>query len=243
MFKIKLTVTILFSLILFSKLNAQYTLNGFSLGDSAIVWYDDKIGQFGSEVNTGSYHQLERKSSETHAYWNSGSWQTATINYRNEIFKDVPIIYDLEKDLVLTINRSNPEFATQPIRLIRQQLDWFQVGETRFVYLPESTSNLEGGFFKLIYLGEHISFYEKMSKTLEFENRKSNYEDLSQFYIHTDKGFSKGASVSAVIKIYKERKSEIKALARLNRVTRFQKTPTSWISEFAKELNQLLSES
>ena len=59
----------------------------------------------------------------------------------------------------------------------------------------------------------------------------------------TDKGFSKGASVSAVIKIYKERKSEIKALARLNRVTRFQKTPTSWISEFAKELNQLLSES
>ncbi len=217
---------------------AQYSLDEFSLKDG-VNWYDKNVGEANQEVFTGQYHQLERKSRDTHAYFHK-TWQPSGIRYRGKVYEHVPLLYDLELDVVLTINMTHPEYAQQPIRLIQYQVDWFVIDDSKFVFLANDSTGLPEGFFMAIYEGSSVSMYEKVSKSLVLKDRQPNYEAYSTFYLKVGKEFIKVSRASHVAKIFDDKAQEVKQIGKALRIRRFSKTPVSWLNQFGSEINQIL---
>ena len=127
----------------------QYSLEGFSIGDSSIQWFDEQIGLQAHELFTGVYEPLEDRTGLYHPFWASRSWAIGEIFYRGEHFQGIYLLYDLEKDQVLTRNHEG-KYLNEAIRLNQEQIDWFRLGGAHFEN-KEADTVFSAGFYEVLY--------------------------------------------------------------------------------------------
>lgn len=103
---------------------------------------------------------------EGHPYFDQDQMQTGSVLYNGVLYKNIPLIYDLVKGL-LVINDANKIFR---IALINQEIDSFSIQNHIFIKLTDSlTSSVpRPGFYELLYNGRTV-ILKKEKKTIREE--------------------------------------------------------------------------
>ena len=88
-----------------------------------------------------------------HPFYQSDSPIQGSLTYDGTFFPDVPLSYDLEKDLVVIPDKHN----ILKIQLISEKLLYFTIGDHRFIHLRPNNSEVNApaeGFYEVLYEGK-----------------------------------------------------------------------------------------
>jgi len=165
---------------------AQYSLDDFSLADTTTQWFDQQIGDFNNELLTGEYAELAPLTKDNNPYFSADSWNTATLFYRGEEFRNINFLYNVLDQEVYVLFRRPSIYMTLPIRLYLENLDWFETQGLYFVNFHTDLPNRPAGIYHLIYESPRITFLEKKQKMSVIENRRIEFENFNWFRLCLD---------------------------------------------------------
>lgn len=209
----KLSLTIVLSLIAKSTL-AQYPIADDLLKGNVTAWYDQQIGLQHTLLQHGELATLTRKSPNSHAYYGNSAWVDMDIIYRNQTFYNVPALYDIEEDALIIVNNLGPSFNPYPIKLQKEHVGRFELGDDTFVYIDEQVSWYAKGFFKAVYEGEEILLLSKVFKRLDLKHKVLTYRENNHYFLKRDGQFYRLKRLSGLLKLYPEHKKEIRQYKR-----------------------------
>ena len=164
-------------------------------------------------------------------YFESEDWTEGTIDYNGVSFENIPLLYDVVRDKVIT----QLSTSTTKLELISEKIKHFEINAHRFVRLsfPESNSQIQTGFFELIYHGHaelYVKWQKERKKITESGKLEIHYEDQNRIYIHKDNQFYYVKTQSSVLRVLEDKKKLIQKFIRENHLD-FKDQPVPSISK------------
>lgn len=193
---------------------AQYPIDNILLEGDGTSWYDHQIGLQHTLLQHGELAVLTRKSPNSHAYYGKSAWTDMHITYRNQAFYNVSALYNIEEDALIIVNNLGPSFTAYPIKLQKEHVERFEIGDDSFVYIDEQVSWHAKGFYKAIYEGEEVSLLSKVFKRLDLKHRVLTYKENNHYFLKRDGQFYRLKRLSGLLKLYPEYKKEIRQYKR-----------------------------
>ena len=206
---LKLMMSVLLTVV-GSDVFAQYNSESISLEGDMTQWYDQQIGWQNTVLQHGELAALTRKSPNSHAYYKQSTWVQAKISYCNQSFSGVPALYDIENDRLIIKNNMGTSFAAFPLELRKEQVQYFEIEESRFVYVNEPVSWHQGGFFKAVYEGDSIALLSKIYKRLELKYGILTYQQTHQYFIKKEGVYHRLKRFSGLLRLFPEYKRDIR---------------------------------
>lgn len=193
---------------------AQYPITDDLLKGNVTAWYDQQIGLQHTLLQHGELAVLTRKSPNSHAYYGKSAWVDMHIIYRNQTFYNVPTLYDIEEDALIIVNNLGPSFSAYPIKLQKEHVERFEIGDDTFVYIDEQVSWHAKGFFKAIYEGEEVSLLSKVFKRLDLKYKVLTYKENNHYFLKKGGQYYRLKRLSGLLKLYPDHKKEIRQYKR-----------------------------
>jgi len=153
------------------------------------------------------------------AYFNSSNWQPATITYNNVTYTQVPVKYDMTRDLVvMQLFDHNTMYS-----LISPRVKDFYLAGHHFVYADQdgvARPVISPGFFDEAYNGS-ISILVKKQKYLQnvtnTETADSKFLDKTDYYLKKGNDYYPISSTNSLINALKDHKPELDKYVKNNR--------------------------
>jgi hypothetical protein len=171
--------------------------------------------QHQSRLYNGSDYVIYISRDEEHPYFEVDDWAYGSVEYWNELYENIPLMYDISTDQVVTEhNRGNP------IKLLPEKVQSFTLQDHVFVRLkPDSTNNIAEGFYDRLYDGT-MKVYAKHSKvyreTLNSKEVIPSYDANTRYYLFKDGVFNLVKTKGSVLKLLADKKPELKNFIRKN---------------------------
>lgn len=175
---------------------------------NAIQLYTQSIGVQSHLFNGSEYREYVPQGDEFPYLYDDV--MTGGIKYNGQVYENIPLQYDLEKDQVIT---SYPYGST--VQLIRSNVEYFDIEGHRFVRLDYD--KVAEGFYDLLYDGK-MKFYarrEKQRVSRIYGNQAETYfDELVKHLILKDGVFYPVRGKRSVMALMKDRKKELKRALR-----------------------------
>ena len=125
-----------------------------------------------------------------HPFFQSDSPIQGSLTYDGAFFPDIPLSYDLEKDLVVIPDKRN----ILKIQLISEKLPSFNIGDHRFIHLVPNNSDPNApseGFCEVLYEGKitALARYKKMLQTSDKVEENGRYHQYDSWYFQLNGRF------------------------------------------------------
>lgn len=165
-----------------------------------------------SRLYNGSKYAAPKQTFEQHPYFASEDWITGAVFYDGEYFADIPLMYDLLLDAIVTEHYPSGHF----LELVPEKLQRFSMGDHYFEKIEnESVSNSlpKTGFYEILYDGKTrvIASRQKfLREKIEAPDIIVTYEERNRYFILTNDVFVPVKSKSSVLKLLDDRKRELK---------------------------------
>lgn len=148
-------------------------------------------------------------------------FDTGTVFYNRILYENVPLLYDLVKEEVLTKNPTN----TSIIRLNNEKIEWFTILGHRFIKLYKDSVNhpeFHTGFYDQLYDG-NTALYKKVSKifkenTASFQGVNKYIVDVNGYYIKKNNQYYKVKNKKSLLGVLNNKKKEIDQFMRKNKL-------------------------
>jgi hypothetical protein len=160
--------------------------------------------------NGADFSEPTQSSFEEFPYFDTNDWITGAVHYDGILYQDVPLMYDIHSDRLIT---SIPQSGRE-IKLITEKIDYFVVNDITFVKL--SPPNLETGFYGRMYDGKTKVYVRyKKSRQEKLDNRKINVEFplWTRYYIVKDGKYFGVKTKKDILNVLADRKSDLKQFA------------------------------
>lgn len=161
-----------------------------------------------------------------HQYYESDDWEDGSVHYDGTLYRDVPLLYDVVLDELITDNFAGP----LRIRLVSQKVRQFSLPGHTFVRIVTDSlpdTGLRTGFYDQLHSGG-VSLLCKRTKIIyeEIESGRVNKEFLSKdrYYIFKDGKYHPVKSKRSVLSLYAGHRKEIQKHLRANKV-RYRENP------------------
>ena len=173
--------------------------------------------QHQSRLYNGSDYIIYIPRNEEHPYFEVDDWAYGSVEYWNELYENIPLMYDINTDQIITEhNRGNP------IKLLPEKVQSFTILDHEFVRLsPDNKNNITPGFYDRLYDGEtkvyarHLKIYRE---TLNAKEVIPKYDANTRYYVFKDGVYNLVKSKSSVLKVLADKKPELKSFIRKNSV-------------------------
>jgi len=154
---------------------------------------------------------------EEHPYYRVDDWSYGSIVYWDELYENVPLLYDLTIDHPITEhNRGNP------IKLLAEKVQSFTMLGHTFVRLyPDEKNKIPVGFYDRLYDGKSKVFakYSKVyEETLESRSIIPRFDESTRYFIVKEGIFNGVKSKASVLDVFGDRKQDIKTFIRKNHI-------------------------
>jgi hypothetical protein len=182
--------------------------------DNALKFYTQTIG-VQSRLFEGSDYKEYIPQRDEFPYLHDDV-MNGDVKYGGEVYKDVALYYDLEKDEVIT---SYPH--GNKVQLLRDKVEYFDIGGHRFVLLQNQ--KVTAGFYDLLYDGK-MKFYARRQKVrvLKVNTNGSEayntFEERVKYFILKNGVFHTVRSKRSVLGLLKDKKKDMKRLLRAENV-------------------------
>ncbi len=196
---------------------AQYSIDGLDLNQNIYAWHDEALGVDKTGILLGEYQEIQRQSRETSQFFDDSQWIANRLKYRGEIYEGIYLSYDIESDLLLIRHPTNYNYHSQAIKLIQQDVEWFEYSGHTFRYIHEPVLHFGEGFFDEMYMGKHLQLFAKRIKITETD-RVISYVTADKFIIQYLGEYYRLRSKLTVMKLLKPYKKEIRQFIKTNEI-------------------------
>ncbi|WP_075341286.1 hypothetical protein [Tenacibaculum agarivorans] len=169
---------------------------------------DNTINNVNTKLSYGTVYKEKyiKRSKETHNFFKTNVFQKGSITYRNEIFYNVFIKYDIVDDyVVLKISNLNQHISIIPEK---EFVENFKIGATSFIKTKPY------GFIEKIASNKHYSLFRKHRKVSK-DNQDKNFvhhtfkKEKDLYILQKDEQYTIVKSKRDFIKIFPEKKKVI----------------------------------
>ncbi len=167
----------------------------------------------------------------------SVDWVDGSVFYEGEVYENIPLLYDLSTDKLITEHYS----SRQKIELIDNKIESFSLGEHHFVHLRDD--RLRKGFYELVYDGT-TKVYMRRQKTLQQSlagtEIRRNFEEKEFYYIFKKGNYYSVKNKKSVIAVLKDKKSELNQFIAKNHI-RFKisrEKSIAMVAEYYDRINE-----
>jgi hypothetical protein len=171
-----------------------------------------------SKLYNGSDYIIYQPKDEEHPYFEVDDWTYGSIVYDGDLYENVALMYDINIDKVITEhNRGNS------IKLLDEKIQRFSILNHTFVRLNgDDSTKISAGFYDQLYGGaskviaKHVKTYQESLDQGEIIPR---FEESTQYYIIKNDVYFPVKSKGSVLKVFDDRKQEIKDFVKKNRIS------------------------
>lgn len=142
-------------------------------------------------------------------------YNPSLLSYKNQIYIDVNLKYDVFDDLLLF--KSNTQFFLET-NFITKQIDYFILKNKKFKKIETESENKNTttvGFYEEIDINSKCTLYAKYKKTVKTEITNNeifyHFYDYKIYYLFYNNALQEIGSKSDVIQLFPNLKKEIKA--------------------------------
>jgi hypothetical protein len=158
-----------------------------------------------SRLYNGSDYVLYSSRDEEHPYFLVDDWTFGSITYWGGLYENVPVMFDLSSDQVITEhNRGNP------IKLIPDKVDGFVIDGHNFQRLRSNgTNKVAEGFYERMYDGaskvyaKHLKVYRE---DLTAKEVIPKFEESTRYFILKDGVLNMVKAKGAVLETFDDHK-------------------------------------
>ena len=170
-----------------------------------------------SRLYNGTDYVLYQSRDEEHPFFDVDDWAFGSITYWGELYENVPVMYDLSTDQVITEhNRGNP------IKLIPEKVDGFVIANHTFQRLTSNgTNKVVDGFYERLHDGKskvyakHQKVYREDITAREVIPR---FEGSVRYFILKNGVLYQVKKKGSVLDTFAEHRQEVKTFLKKNRI-------------------------
>jgi hypothetical protein len=158
---------------------------------------------------------LEYKPVEAeHPYFTSDDWVLSTVEYAGEYFSNVPILYDINTDQVITEHY----YSNNKMVLTKELLSSFTFQNRLFVRLDKNSSKnftLKTGFYELLYNGQTKAYSRRtkdIQKRISADKYDVSFDEKTRYYIYKNESYYEVSSKASMLQLFSDKKHELKRL-------------------------------
>ena len=189
---------------------SQYPIDSVSQQGDLTKWYDKHIGLENTILHHAEVAKLSRKSPNSHAYYNDNSWVKADITYCSQKFRNISALYNIEDDVLIISNELSPTYTAFPMKLQKELVSSFQIGDSHFEFIREPVSWHENSFYKVAFRGESITLLSKVFKRPELKDGIFTYIQFHHYFLKKDGKYYRLKRLSHLLKLFPDHKKEIR---------------------------------
>ncbi len=196
----------------------------------AIALYTTGIAGQSHLYNGNAYIEYQQQKEE-HPYF-IDEWIDGSVVYENELYQNVPLLYDINKDRLITDHQYN----INKIQLISSKVKSFTLKQHQFVNLMES--GIPPGFYELLYDGKtkvYAQWKKILQETITNQSIERRFDNKNGYYIFKDGKMIQVKSKKSVLHVFADQKSALRKM----RGTRFKTDRARSIREMAQHYDQL----
>lgn len=152
------------------------------------------------------------------------------VTMRGNTYRNVRIRYDLIKDELLTLGNTGGV-----LQLNKEMVDSFSIvyqnRRYQFINLPADSLTKPGGYFNILYNGDHSLFVKYIKKVdrLADEGKYDKFYQVTKLYVYNQNIFRPVSSRNDLLKLSGSRKHEIRDFIRKNKIYLSNENPASFI--------------
>lgn len=180
--------------------------------------------------NGSAFLEPPQTSLEQFPYYLYNDWLTGDVHYDGILYEQVPLMYDIYSDYLITEIPANGTM----IRLVNEKIQYFII--QGLVFIKMNHPDLVSGFFARLYDGptQVLARFEK-TKQEKIESAKLNleYEPRTRYFILKNGKYFNVRRKSDVLKVLADRKGELKQFAKKERL-RFSTQKAESITKLAR---------
>jgi hypothetical protein len=147
-----------------------------------------------------------------HPFLDMDRFQQGSVYYNGTLYEDVPLMYDIIRDEVISKTFSKEE----DLRLLGEKIHSFSIGTRHFIRVEVDSlnaSSVAGGFYEKLYEGS-ISVLAKHQKRIErslkAEENITRINAYTYFFVLKDGKYHKIETERDLLAVFKEQKAEIR---------------------------------
>lgn len=214
----------------FSSANAQYS------DSPEITTFRTAIGDKSPIYFGRHYRGYTKYHSNSHAFFESEDWQDALLDYNGNTYS-TKLRYEIVSDIVLIPAYYNKNIS---IEVNPELVRAFSFNNQHFVRLGENLpSFMRTGFYKVIFDGK-VVFYsarkKEIKEIIEGMTVKYAYVESVNYFMKKDNEYVKVSSLGKLLKMFPDKKKEIKLQLRKNNIS-FNKSTEQALSIIGASIN------
>lgn len=205
----------------------------------ALALYDSATVESQHLYNGQQYYIYDSKSDE-HQFYLSEQWMPGTVVYDGQLFRSVPMLYDIVKDEVAV--KYVQSFGN--VALQSQKVHSFSLADHTFVRLiagqPEA-GGLRTGFYDVLYDGTtKLLARRKKDRLQQITDTRIviEFPEKDAFYIFKNGEYNPVHSKSSILFLLEDQKKPLKKYTRQHRLS-FRENREAAITALASHYDQL----
>lgn len=202
---------------------------------NTIEIYNQYVREQTNLYNGYEYVKPVQTSDEEHPFFKFDDWTTGTLEYDDELFQGISLLYDLTSDKLVTEHPVNGN----ALELIREKIKCFSLSEHKFERIKNETvanSLPQTGFYEILYGGatKAIAFRQKRKlETISSGSVDMSYPQKDRYYIFKSGKYFHVAGKASIFKILSDQKPALRQLLRSQKLS-FYKNQESTLARLAE---------
>ena len=186
--------------------------------DQAVRQYHEYLTPETGLYRGGEYARYAFTFKEGHPFFDQDHMRKGAVLYKGIFYNDVPLIYDLVQESLVT----NDVYNTYLIALINEEIDSFIIENNIFIRLKDSRdpSQPRAGFYQQLYRG-HSWVLKKERKNIreEVSNTVEKYIDHSvSYYLKKEDAWYPVNNRKSLLYALRDKGPELKKFMRKNKL-------------------------
>ncbi len=206
--------------------------------NAADIYYK-AIGE-NNHLYNGSEYVAFPYTAEKNPFFKSVIVANGSINYDGTLYNEVPLVYDIFRDEVIT-NRYKENYR---IKLVNEKIGYFFLSGHEFIRIVKDSNNStvpETGFYDRLYNGKVTALsrrVKKMGDTVTSSGTVTHYFEADQYFIKKEGIYYPVHNKKTTLSVFRDRKKDVQKLLRKNKI-KFKQDHEAWIVKAAEYYDQL----
>jgi hypothetical protein len=189
----------------------------------------------------GSEYREPEQTDEEHPFFESNDWVYGSVTYFGEKFDNVPLLYDICTQKVVTENYYN----AQEVALVYEKLSQFSLSSHTFIKIRnESVKNSlpASGFYELLYNGPSAVIAKRQKilneKIIPPSTIEIYYDERNRYFLFRNGSYFQVRNKGSVLKILEDEKRALRQFISRNKIS-FGRDPGPALQQIAREYDNL----
>ncbi|MGZ3750070.1 MAG: hypothetical protein ACXVB0_12605 [Mucilaginibacter sp.] len=244
---LKISLLCLLSTIFIGRSFGQSALSDSTYLQSAttqtVAYFDKSIGQQSRLYNGHEYLPYDLHIKGTALFpLDVDSWESGEVNYDGAYYKNVPMKYDIYKDVVVVLLYNKFSMFT----LLSERVHDFTLAGHHFVRVEadsvNNNSDVITGFYDQLYGGK-VEVLARRTKTIQNSSTttatlETYFVADQEYYLRKGRTYYKVSSQSSFLNVLKDKKSALQQYIRENNI-KFRRDPEGAMAKIASYYDHL----